>query len=67
MRTKIINDLWQRLCASIVAHNAMQEHRRAELEAKRARLAELKKARDEREKARRRESEVSSHFVKLTN
>lgn len=42
---------------------AMQEHRRAELEAKRARLAELKKAREERQKAaaenvRRRESEV---------
>lgn len=41
----------------------MQEHRRAELEAKRARLAELKKAREERQKAaaenvRRRESEV---------
>lgn len=44
---------------------AMQEHRRAELEAKRARLAELKKAREDRQKAaaenvRRRESEVRS-------
>ncbi|KAF8492500.1 dynein intermediate chain [Gautieria morchelliformis] len=41
----------------------MQEHRRAELEAKRARLAELKKAREDRQKAaaeniRRRESEA---------
>lgn len=44
----------------------MQERRRAELEAKRARLAEYKRAREERQKAsaesaaRRRESEVSS-------
>ncbi|KIJ55396.1 hypothetical protein M422DRAFT_23993 [Sphaerobolus stellatus SS14] len=43
----------------------MQEHRRAELEAKRARLADLKRAREERQKAaaenaKRRESETGS-------